>query len=261
MITPLTLSEALEAHAEHPRAVPIHGGTDIMVDVNFGRRAPGTLLDLSRVTELAGWSCHGTLLRIGAGVTYAELAAPPFDTLVPALAQAARTVGSPQIRNRATIGGNLATASPAGDGLPPLIAQRAEVEVASVRGTRRMPVARFIVGPKQTALACDELITSVTLAVTSGPQTFMKVGPRNAMVISVASLALVVDEAREEVRAAYGSAGPVVGLECRARGRAGELPEAVASECRPIDDVRGTADYRRHALRILTERALARCLA
>ncbi|RYE42311.1 MAG: FAD-binding protein [Hyphomicrobiales bacterium] len=261
IITPLTLTDALRARADHPEAVPIQGGTDLMVEMNFGRREPATLLDLSRVSELREWRNEEDVLRLGAGVTFARLERAPFTGVAPALAQAARTVGSPQIRNRGTIGGNLATCSPAGDSWPALVAGLAEVEVASVRGTRFIGISDFAVGPKRSALAADELILSVSVPISHGPQTFMKVGPRNAMVISVTSLALVVDEPRNEVRVAYGSAGPVVGLVRMPLPDADRLPDAVANACSPIDDVRGTAEYRRHALRVLTKRALERCQA
>ncbi|ORA39223.1 FAD binding domain-containing protein [Mycobacterium aquaticum] len=260
VITPHRLDEALRARAAQPDAAPIQGGTDLMVEMNFGRRDPAALLDLTRVPELTRWRREGPLLRLGAGVTFAQLERSPFLDMVPALAQAARTVGSPQIRNRGTIGGNVATCSPAGDSWPPLIAGLAEIEVASVRGHRSIPAAEFALGPKRSALAADELVVGVSLPVATGAQTFMKVGPRNAMVISVTSLALVIDTHRAEVRAAYGSAGPVVGLVRLPLSEAHLLPDAIAEACAPIDDVRGTAEYRRHALRVLSTRAAERCL-
>jgi CO/xanthine dehydrogenase FAD-binding subunit len=260
VLTPRTLEEALELKAEHPDALPIQGGTDVMVALNFDRARPDVLLNLNEVTQLRGWSRENGSLRLGAGLTYTEAMSALGDEL-PALAEASRTVGSPQIRNRGTIGGNLGTASPAGDALPPLFVEGAEVEVASVRGTRRLALAEFLLGVKQTALADDELITSVVVAPSGQPQTFMKVGPRNAMVIAVCSLALVVDRERDEVRAAFGSAAPVARLVRAPLEDAGSFPEQVAEAASPIDDVRGTAAYRRHALRVLTQRALERCLA
>ena len=180
---------------------------------------------------------------------------------LPALAEASRTVGSPQIRNRGTIGGNLGTASPAGDALPPLLVEDAEVQVASVRGERRLPLGEFLLGVKQNALAPDELIVAVRVEPARAPQTFMKVGPRNAMVISVCSLALQVDRERGEIRAAFGSAAPTVRLVTAPLDEAEGFPALVAESASPIDDVRGTAAYRRHALGVLTRRALDRCLA
>ncbi len=232
-----------------------------MVELNFDHSRPEALLNLNEVPELRGWSRENGTLRLGAGLTYTEAMQREPAALVPALAEASRTVGSPQIRNRGTIGGNLGTASPAGDALPPLLVEGAEVELASVRGTRRLPLGEFLVGPKRNALEPDELVVAVLLRPSGQPQTFMKVGPRNAMVIAVCSLALVADRERGELRASYGSAGPVTGLVVAALEERGSFPEQVASAASPIDDVRGTAAYRRHALRVLTERALERCLA
>jgi len=255
VLTPRSLEEALALKAERPNAMPIQGGTDVMVELNFDRARPPALLNLNEVAELRGWSRENGTLRLGSGLTYTgamELREP-----LRALAEASRTVGGPQIRNRGTIGGNLGTASPAGDALPALLVYGAEVELASTRGERAVPLRDFIVGPKRTTLDADELILGVRLRVPGPRQTFMKVGPRNAMVIAVVSLALLVDG--DEARASFGSAGPVPGLVTAPVDN--DLPERVAEAARPIDDVRGTARYRRHALRILTQRALERCLA
>jgi CO/xanthine dehydrogenase FAD-binding subunit len=261
VLTPRSLDDALRLKAEHPDAVPIQGGTDVMVALNFDRMRPELLLNLNEVAELRGWSRENGSVRLGAGLTYTEVLHGPLSGELPALAEASRTVGSPQIRNRGTIGGNLGTASPAGDGLPPLLVEDAEIEFASVRGTRRLPLGEFLVGPKRNALADDELIVAVVVRPGGQPQTFMKVGPRNAMVIAVCSLALVADRERGELRAAYGSSGPVVGLVRAPLEDAAGFPERVAAAASPIDDVRGTAAYRRHALRVLTQRALERCAA
>src|SRR6187551_3850096 len=191
---PRTLDEALRLRAEHPDARPIQGGTDLMVELNFGHSRPPALLDLSEVAELRGWSEDDGSLRLGAGLTYTEALASPLAGRLPALAEASRSVGSPQIRNRGTLGGNLGTASPAGDALPPLLVYEAEVVAASAeRGVRVVPLARFLTGPKQNALLPDELIVAVRLEARDMRQTFMKVGPRNAMVIAVVSLCLAVD--------------------------------------------------------------------
>lgn len=261
VLTPGSLDEALRMKAEGPEAVPIQGGTDVMVELNFDWARPEALLNLNEVAELRGWSREDGVLRLGAGLTYTEAMEDELAELVPALAEASRTVGSPQIRNRGTIGGNLGTASPAGDALPPLLVEGAEVELASARGERRMPLSEFLVGPKRNALEQDELVVAVRLTPSGQPQTFMKVGPRNAMVIAVCSLALVADRERGELRAAYGSAGPVVALVTAPLDERAEFPERVAAAASPIDDVRGTAGYRRHALRVLTARAIERCLA
>jgi CO/xanthine dehydrogenase FAD-binding subunit len=261
VLTSRTLEEALRLKAERPDAVPIAGGTDLMVELNFDRRRPPAVLNLAEVAELRGWSREEGALRLGAGLTYAEAMAEPLRSLLPALAEASRTVGSPQIRNRGTLGGNLGTASPAGDSLPPLLVEEAEVEVASVRGSRRLPLDEFLVGPKRNALAPDELILAALVRPSGAAQTFMKVGPRNAMVIAVCSLAVCVDREGGELRAAYGSAGPVPALVRAPLAEADGFPALVASAASPIDDVRGTAAYRRHALRVLATRGLERCLA
>jgi len=260
VLTPRTLDEALRLKAEAPEAWPIAGGTDVMVELNFDRARPPTLLNLNEVAELRGWSREDGTLRLGAALTYTECRAELADELT-ALAEASRTVGSPQIQNRATVGGNLGTSSPAGDSLPPLLVEEAEVELASVRGERRVRLDEFLVGPKKNALEPDELVAAVHVSPSGAAQTFMKVGPRNAMVIAVCSLALAVDREREELRASFGSSGPVAGLVVAPLAEVDAFPDQVASAASPIDDVRGTAAYRRHALRVLARRALERCLA
>jgi CO/xanthine dehydrogenase FAD-binding subunit len=261
VLTPRSLDEALRLKAEVPDAVPIEGGTDVMVELNFDWARPSALLNLNEVVELKGWSRENGTLRLGAALTYAEAMQSPLADALPALAEASRTVGSPQIRNRGTIGGNLGTSSPAGDALPPLYVEDAEIEVASVRGERRIPLREFIVGPKRNTLAADELIVAVRVEPSGARQTFMKVGPRNAMVIAVVSLAVSVDRTRGELRASFGSAGPVPGLVVAPLEERDTFAERVAAAASPIDDVRGTAAYRRHALRVLASRALERCLA
>jgi len=261
VLTPRSLPEALQLKAQRPDAVPIAGGTDLMVAVNFDRLRPAAFLNLEEVDELRGWSRENGFVRIGARTTYTELRDDEARALLPALAEASRTVGSPQIRNRGTVGGNLGTASPAGDALPPLLVGEATVELASVRGERRLPLLSFLVGPKRNALEPDELIVAVTVKRPRAAETFMKVGPRNAMVIAVCSLALRVDRENGLLAASYGSSGPTAGLVRAPLDEADTFAEQVAAAAAPIDDVRGTAAYRRHALRVLAARALERCLA
>ena len=284
-IQPGSLAEALGAKAASPHAVPIAGGTDVMVELNFARQRPEALLDLTRVSELNGWRSENGMLRVGAGVTYAELtgergssSAHGLSRRLPGLAIAARTVGSPQIRNRGTIGGNLGSASPAGDCHPSLLAADAEVEAVSVRGSRLIPVGEFFTGVKRNTLASDELIAAVWIPAPSGPEQFAKIGTRNAMVIAVAAFALALHPARRAVGTGIGSAGPTPLRASEAEAflaaaledaglwdSRGELPESVVTEfgvlvsaaARPIDDVRGTAAYRRHALAVLARRTLA----
>jgi CO/xanthine dehydrogenase FAD-binding subunit len=273
VLQPTTLREALEAKAAHPEAVPIAGGTDVLVELNFDRRRPVTLLDLTRVEELAQHERTDGHVRLGAGVTYTRIIRELSDVL-PGLAIASRTVGSPPIRNRGTVGGNLGSASPAGDAHPPLLACGAEIELASTRGARRIPADAFFTGVKKNALAADELVTAIYLPVARGPQQFSKVGPRNAMVIAVCSLAVSIDRESGTVGTGIGSAAPtpVRAPEAEAflAGALSEGPlteaasqrfgELVAAAASPIDDVRGSAAYRRHALAVLARRALAWCL-
>jgi CO/xanthine dehydrogenase FAD-binding subunit len=258
VLTPHTLDEALRLKSDHPDAWPIQGGTDVMVALNFDRGRPAALLNLNEVAELRGWARDNGALRLGSGLTYAEIEHGELKDVLPALAEASRTVGSPQIRNRGTIGGNLGTSSPAGDALPPLLVEDAEVECASVRGARRIPLGEFVTGVKRNVLEPDELITAVWLTPSNAPQTFMKIGPRNAMVIAVVSLAV---SAGDELRASFGSASPRPVLVTAPRDEADSFAERVAAAASPIDDVRGTERYRRHALQVLTARALKRVLA
>jgi CO/xanthine dehydrogenase FAD-binding subunit len=276
VLQPDSWQEALELKGTHQDAVPIAGGTDLMVELNFDRIRPREVLDLTRVPELSEWGPENGHLRIGAGVTYARLITELGDRL-PGLAIASRTVGSPQIRNRGTVGGNLGTSSPAGDALPPLFASDAEVEIASQRGVRRIPVGEFVTGPKRNCLADDELIAAFHIAPADGPQQFAKIGTRNAMVIAVCSLALSIWPERQCVAACIGSAGPRP-IRCSEAetfiadvldehdlwGRRAPVPDAalnrfgelVETAARPIDDVRGSARYRHHALGVLGRRTL-----
>lgn len=272
-----SLPEALQMRAAHPEALPIAGGTDVMVELNLDRHRPEMVLDLTRVRELSDWAMDGELVRVGAGVTYARLIDELGDRL-PGLAMASRTVGSPQIRNRGTVGGNLGTASPAGDAHPPLLASDAIVELASTSGARRVPVREFFTGPKRSVMRKDELIAAFLVRPAPGPQQFSKVGTRNAMVIAVCSFALSFDRRAKKVGTGIGSAGPTplrameaeqflegVLDETRLWETGGAIPgaaalrfgELVAAAARPIDDVRGTAAYRRHALAVLARRCLA----
>ena len=273
-VSPTSWPDALAARAEQPGAVPIAGGTDLMVELNFDRHRPEGLIDLTRVSELRDWSRDDAGgVRLGAGVTFARVMSE-LGTLAPGLAMASRTVGSPQIRVRGTVGGNLGSASPAGDAHPVLLAVGATVEVESAaRGVRTIPAAEFFTGVKTSALEPDELIAAVLLPPAAGPQQFAKVGTRNAMVIAVCSFAVSLDVDRKAVGTGIGSAGPTP---LRAReaeefaaaelpwGSRGPLPDnvsrafgqLVAAAARPIDDVRGSAAYRKHALSVLARRTL-----
>jgi CO/xanthine dehydrogenase FAD-binding subunit len=276
-LRPTNWPDALAAKAEHPDAVPIAGGTDVMVELNFDQRRPPVLLDLTAVDELAEWDADDGRVRLGAGVPYSRVITELGDRL-PGLAMASRTVGSPQIRNRGTVGGNLGSASPAGDAHPALLAATdTEVEAASVHGNRRIPIADFFTGVKRHALQPDELIAAVWITPPSGPQQFSKIGTRNAMVIAVCAFGLALHPDRRTVGTGIGSAAPTP-IRAGAAERfltdaldeeglwdsRGELPESIATgfgervrdAAAPIDDVRGSAAYRRHALDVMARRTL-----
>ena len=278
VLLPRTLEEALELAASNQEVVPIAGGTDVMVELNMDLGRPETLMDVSRLPELAEWRRDNGHLFLGAGVTYTRIMRElPEHT---ALVQASRSVGSPQIRNRGTVGGNLGTGSPAGDALPVLAAWDAEIILARAGGsTRSVPWREFLTGVKQTAREPGELILGARWNVPRGPGSFSKIGTRNAMVIAVANLCLQVDEDTRSVRIALGSVAPTVvraddaetfaaqafedagvwdepgaAIASDAIDRFGEL---VAESSRPIDDVRGTRAYRRHVVAVMARRALS----
>lgn len=234
-----------------------------MVEVNFGHRRPTHVVSLRRVAELAEWDGR----RVGAGVTWrrVEREGPP------AYAQAARTIGSPQIRNAGTIGGNLGTASPAGDGHPFLAAVDAAIEVRSSSAVRTLSWDGFFTGPKQNALGPDELVTAVVLPEKIPErQAFGKVGVRNAMVIATVCCVVTRDDDRA-TRVALGSVAPtpirVPAAEEMASSVARpsesdleEFARLVSAGVRPITDHRSTEEYRRHAAGVLARRLLERCL-
>jgi CO/xanthine dehydrogenase FAD-binding subunit len=273
VLLPTTVAELVAARADDPGAVLLAGGTDLMVAVNAGWTSPRSVIALRRVDELRGVRVDDGEVVVGAATTYRQLLEPSVAALVPALAEASRTVGSPQIRAAGTIGGNIGTASPAGDTLPVLIAAGATIELAGPDGTRAVPASEVFVGVKRTGLTPGEVVTAVRLPAVAGPQAYKKVGVRNAMVIAVASVALVVDRDRRRIGVGLGSVGPVplgapeAGVfavaavdweagtlaEPDAARRFGEL---VAAASAPIDDHRSTAAYRRHAIGVMATRAL-----
>jgi CO/xanthine dehydrogenase FAD-binding subunit len=273
---PRTLEEALEQRAAHPDALPVCGGTDVMVAINFDLARPEGILDLSRVPELAEWRDRDGEIFLGAGVTYTRILRelPRARALV----EASRSVGSPQIRNRGTVGGNLGTASPAGDALPVLAVHDAEIGLVAAGRERWLPWREFLLGVKRSALERNELILGARWRSLAGPQSFSKIGTRNAMVISVATLCFALDTPTRTARVALGSVAPTVvrapdaeaylmaeleragawdDLEAPlAGGVADAFAERVVAAADPIDDVRGTAAYRRHAVGVLARRAL-----
>ncbi len=273
---PTSLAEAFDALDELPGAQLLAGGTDFMVEVNFGHRRPQAVVAIRRVAELRGYEIRADEIDIGAATTWTTIERELADEL-PALAAAARTVGSPQMRNAATIGGNVGTASPAGDGLPVLLAHDATVVLASRSGQRTLPLAEFITGVKRTVLEPGEIITRVRVPRLSGPQEFLKVGTRNAMVISICCAALVVDGAGRTVRIGLGSVAPTPVRAPDAEsyitaeidwdamsapaGSVARFGELVRDAVRPITDHRSSAAYRTRAVQVIATRALERSLA
>jgi CO/xanthine dehydrogenase FAD-binding subunit len=270
------LDDVLDHISSATEVTLLAGGTDLMVDMNFGRKRPERVLAIDRLPELAQLERNGRV-RMGAGVTYTRMLAEDVGSA--ALREAARTVGSPQIRNAGTLGGNIATSSPAGDTLPVLAALDAVVVLRSKqRGERRVPFTQFMTAPKKNVRQADEIVIGAEWDDAGPAQTFMKVGTRNAMVIAVAGLALVLDRKRRRVGVGLGSCGPTILRAPRAEAFAAAVFEAhgwdrrltpsdaelaefgrlVAAAARPIDDVRGTAAYRRHVLGVMGARALAR---
>lgn len=274
VVNAISTREALEALAEHPDARVVQGGTDVMVEINFGRQRPQTIISLRRVSELRNWHRNedGSVF-VGAGLPYRQMETGELSSLFPALAEAARTVGSPQIRATGTLGGNLGTCSPAGDGLPVLSALDATVHLESLTGSRRLSIHDFMLGVKKNAARPDEIITGVTLPFLRGYQGYAKVGVRNAMVIAIASACLVHDASGQNVRLALGAVAPTV-VRCHdaetllnSRLVGNEPPNTADIEvfsrravdsATPISDHRSSAEYRDHAIRILARRLAER---
>ena len=274
---PQTLREALALSSANPGAQIIQGGTDLMVEINFNHRKPTDVIALRRVNEIRGYAFTNdkSKLIVGAGLPYQKMEHGEIAELFPALAQAARTVGSPQIRAAGSIGGNLGTCSPAGDALPVLSALNAIVNLRTDTTSRDVAIHDFMIGVKRNARQPGELIVSVTLPIIDGWQGYAKVGVRNAMVISVASCCLVIDRKVGAISVALGAVGPTI-IRCReteqwlatqidlknvstvAPNLLKEFGDRIANESKPIDDHRSTAAYRRHAVATLSRRLLMR---
>jgi CO/xanthine dehydrogenase FAD-binding subunit len=268
-------ADVAEALAD-PEATYIAGGTDLMVGINFGRDRPEHVVSIGQLEELQQVAVDGRQ-TFGGGVTYTRML-EALGERSPAMVQAARTIGSPQIRNAGTIGGNLGTCSPAGDTLPVLAALDATILLRSAGGDRKVPFSAFMFGPRKSERRAGEVVYAVEWEDAGPSQVFLKAGTRNAMVIAVANLAMVVDRTRKAVRVALGSVGPTI---LRA-GAAEELAtslyeesgwdrplhaseaaatrfgELAAAAAQPIDDQRGTARYRRHIVAVMARRALTR---
>jgi CO/xanthine dehydrogenase FAD-binding subunit len=277
VLIPQSLHAALAAATANPDAQIIQGGTDLMVEINFNHRKPTDVIALRRVDEIRNYvvTADKKNVVIGSGLPYREMEHGELAKLLPALAQAARTVGSPQIRAAGSIGGNLGTCSPAGDALPVLSALDAVINLQTATTSREISVHDFMVGVKRNARQPGELIVSATLPIINGWQGYAKVGVRNAMVISIASCCLVIDREKGSIGVALGSVGPTI-IRCReteqwlamqidlknistvAPNLLKEFGDRVAKESKPIDDHRSTAAYRRHAVATLSSRLLTR---
>ena len=268
------LTTALEALREHADARLIQGGTDLMVEINFNHVKPTTMVSLRDVEELRMIRTNTAgIMTIGSGVPYSVIEGEPVLSAISALAQAARTVRSPQRRAAGSLGGNLGTCSPAGDTLPVMFALDAMIHLKTLDSSRIVSIHDFMTGVKRSVRKHDEIITAIDFPIVRGWQGYSKVGVRNAMVISVASACLVADHENANVRIALGSVGPTI-IRCReseawlkstqdlSAGQsisidvANEFGRRAAAESSPIDDHRSTAQYRRHAISVLASRLL-----
>ncbi|MBT2529656.1 FAD binding domain-containing protein [Streptomyces sp. ISL-99] len=205
---PASLDEAVAALTAMPAAVPVAGGTDLMASVNSGQLRPAALVGLGRISEIRGWRYQDGNALLGAGLTHARMGRPDFAALIPALAAAARAAGPPQIRNAGTLGGNIVTAAPTGDTLPVLAAMEATLVIAGPGGARReTPVSHLLAG--RDMLGAGELIGFVRVPLLHAPQVFFKATGRTGPGRATASVALVLDPARREVRCAVGAIAPM----------------------------------------------------
>jgi len=277
IFSPRSLTEALQVLNEHPTARLLAGGTDTMVEINFRHFEPGDIISLRHVQELQAFETLNASYRVGASIPYKEFENGTYAHISLALSEAARTVGSPQIRATGTIGGNLGTCSPAGDTLPVLSALDAQIELASVEGVRILSIHDFMLGVKRNARVSNEIITAIHIPKVNGFQGYAKVGVRNAMVISIASACLIHDTGNKRISLALGAVGPTI-IRCRTAEQwlaenadlsaSASLPANIVeefsriatSEARPITDHRSTAEYRKHAVGVLAQRLLKRAM-
>jgi CO/xanthine dehydrogenase FAD-binding subunit len=288
-LRPTALADALAALADPKlthapekadRLSVLAGGTDFYpaqaARAAWLEAAPRNVLDISGIGGLQGIRASETGITFGALTTWAEIRDAVLPHAFDGLKLAAREVGGQQIQNRGTIAGNLCNASPAADGVPPLLALDASVEIASVRGRRSIPLALFITGNRATVLAADELVTAIQVpkSHSRARSTFIKLGARTYLVISIVSVAAVVNVrddgriARAAIAVGACSAVPqrlaqlehdLVGVDAADAMRV--VVAAHVAGLQPIDDVRGSAGYRRHATLVVTRRALMQCLA
>lgn len=272
---PATLEEALALRASGD-VLPIAGGTDVYpakaARAGWGDMRHRDVLDISRIAELRGIAGQNDHWRIGALTTWSEVIAADLPPLFDGLKLAAKEVGGVQIQNRGTIAGNLCTASPAGDGLPNLVALDAEIELASSSGRRQIAIGDFLTGYRQTACRANEIVTAILVPKPTGPARshFLKLGARRYLVISIVMVAGVIEATPDgriaRARIAMGACSPVpqrlTELEATLHGQslasaAGLVEARHVAQLEPIDDIRASADYRRHAALTLTRDLLS----
>lgn len=273
-LRPIRLEAAL-AELARTRCTVLAGGTDVY-PAHIGRNLAGSVLDISLLPGARGIEPKAEVLRLGALTTWSDLVRQPLPAYCRALSQAAQEVGGVQIQNRGTIGGNLCNASPAADGVPPLLALDTRVEVVSARGRRVLPLDQFVLGNRRTALAADELLTAVEIPCRSARAVscFLKLGHRRYLVISIVMVAVVLDfDANDKVTYCGASVGACSAAARRVADLERGLPGTPRADVRarvtalldagaldvlaPIDDVRATGGYRLDAARGLIERAMA----
>jgi len=275
VLIPTSVDQLETILSNEPGSTILSGGTDLMVEINLHDRRPSSVVSIGRIPELREWRVTADRVTIGAAVPYALMEHGELAGVLPALAEAARTVGSPQIRSAGTLGGNLGTCSPAGDGLPVLSALEASINIRGNGTLRTVPFSEFMIGVKRNCLRPGEFVHSVDIPRWSGWQGYAKVGTRNAMVIATASACLIRETASGRVRIALGAVGPTI-IRCDEAERwlaesadlassvppppevVSEFGRKVAASSKPIDDHRSTAEYRRHAVGVLARRLLER---
>jgi CO/xanthine dehydrogenase FAD-binding subunit len=277
ILRPADWPEALALRSARADAVAIAGGTDVMVAMKMQHLRPAALLDLSQLPGISRCQREPAHVRIGAGATLTYIS-EHFPDCLPGLAMAAGRAGSRQVRNRATIGGSLGTAAPAGDLHPALLASGAQIQLRSASGTRWVPAGRFYLAGGRTALAAGELISAVRVPMARGPQRFIKIGRRQGLIKTMCSFAVAIDAAGKRVSTGAGALGP---SPCRALaaenllaielaranawgsrqrldpGLLARFGRSAALAADPVTDLYATAEYRRHALAVLAQRSLA----
>lgn len=273
--SPESLDEALSLLAELENATPVIGGTDLMIAMRNGVSIPDHIVDLNKISELNYVKAVDGIIMIGATATHAEVANSPIAAKIPSLVDSVSRIGSPQIRNRGTITGNICNASPAADSAPPLLVHMAEVEIQSLDGKRTIPIVDLFAGPKINSLQPGELLTEIRIPVppAGSSSSFKRIGRRKAFTLSVVSSAAYIQmegETCTDAKVAFGSVAitPIRVPEAESLLSGSKLDEetvkvasdAVYEAVKPITDVRGTAEYRKDMCPVLMRRAIKQCM-